>query len=292
MSAQGRQEYEINARYEVFTFLSGAYFLTNCMRIPGGRVPAAGRSADRVSERASEQRCIPRVQRTAARTILRDVAPAVFKDVSRRFSGLSINCARELCARTMLSRISRNPCGARRDHTQHALIPLLRTLWPAYACLPIYLPGCLAACLPDCLLDVRVVIALHRVYAHGYIALSSIRSRRSSLRCRDGANESSSPPAPSSRRSCERLDAEEGRTGRVCSRQLKTLRWRSLFLEYADSYCRAFLQKGRISGAGISGEGGGKRQRTGGNESCGARCTRRAIRPLVIIVRVISRDNG
>lgn len=35
----------------------------------------------------------------------------------------------------MLSGISRNPCGARRDHTQHALIPLLRALWAR-----VYLP--------------------------------------------------------------------------------------------------------------------------------------------------------
>lgn len=34
----------------------------------------------------------------------------------------------------MLSRIS-YPCGARRDHTQHALIPLLRALWAR-----VYLP--------------------------------------------------------------------------------------------------------------------------------------------------------
>lgn len=85
-----------------------------------------------------------RAQRTA-RTILRATSLPPFLKMSAAGSPVSINCARELCARTMLSRISRNPCGARRDHTQYALIPLLRTLWPAYACLPIYLAACLPA---------------------------------------------------------------------------------------------------------------------------------------------------
>jgi len=60
----------------------------------------------------------------------------------------------------MLSGISRNPYGVRRDHTQHALIPLLRALWarvylPTY---PTYAPG----------------YCVHCVYAH---EVSDIRIR-------------------------------------------------------------------------------------------------------------------
>lgn len=90
MSAQGRQEYEINARYEVFTFLSGAYFLTNYMRIPGGRVPA-GRAALHPDEAREDDPA-------------RDVAPASFLKMSAAGSSVSqliahANYARGQCYR-------------------------------------------------------------------------------------------------------------------------------------------------------------------------------------------------